>query len=207
MTNSINETNAINSINDVVFEAIQSFSDSSRKTYNKKGKAVDAMLEAGYVPKLFTAPKENAEEQFTFADGTSFTLQEIFEGIKVAVIAGFTASEKELLNTPTKSLPQHKKDEKKTIQQRIGSVTRDLRVSLEKRLDPPKKVEAEPTNDTGAENVEAANDTGTKVRIAEKLIAAMKIAQKDESPDYEIFKLVKAITAAMAALGEEFPKE
>ena len=56
--------------------------------------------------------------------------QEWYDGLRGAVVAGFTAAEKKLLKTPTSALDDAAKKEKAKVQGKIGSTIKDIKNGL-----------------------------------------------------------------------------
>ena len=127
------------------------------KTY---GLAVDALLKAGYTAMFCTAPKKGEQ--------TSAEHKQRYAALKLAVVAGFTASQQKLLEKNTKELDDTKKIEKRGIQQAIGARVSDFKKQLQRREDIKNGVKKKPRVPI---SVEERTET-TLVELIEYLKAA-----------------------------------
>jgi hypothetical protein len=186
-----------------VLASVSGYAKAADATAKKSASLTDDMLALGILPTMFYAPKkDDPEVGFTLSDGTPTNHAILYEKLKSAVIAAMPAKDRQLIQLPKKAVPAHLKEDRLAAQRAIGARMADMRKALERRLKPAKDAAA---GETGEANEPSKNSC--KVKIAERLIAAMKIAQKDEAPDYQITKLVRAITDAMTALGMDMPEE
>jgi hypothetical protein len=191
-----------------VLASVSGYSKSADATAKKGASLADDMLALGILPAMFYAPKkDDPPVSFTLTDGTATNHADLYEKIKLAVIAAMPAKDRQLIQLPKKAVPAHLKEDRLAAQRAIGARMADMRKALERRLKPAKDTAAKDAaaGEPGEAN-EPSKNSG-KVKIADRLIAAMKIAQKDEAPDYQLTILVPAITDAMTALGMEMPEE
>jgi hypothetical protein len=188
-----------------VLASVSGYTTSANTTAKKGAALTDDMLALGILPSIFYAPKkDDPPVSFTLTDGTGTNHADLYEKLKSAVIAAMPAKDRGLIQLPKKAVPAHLKEARLAAQRAIGARMADMRKALERRLKPAKDAAAK---DAAAGETGEPSKNSCKVKIAERLIAAMKIAQKDESPDYQINKLVRAITDAMTALGMDMPEE
>lgn len=190
-----------------VLASVSGYAKAADATAKKGASLADDMLALGILPTMFYAPKKDAPPvSFTLADGTITTHAELYEKTKMAVTAAMPAKDRQLIQLPKSAVPAHLKEDRLAAQRAIGARMADMRKALERRLKPAKDAAKDAAAGETGETREPSKNS-CKVKIAERLIAAMKIAQKDESPDYQITKLVRAITDAMTALGMDMPEE
>ena len=187
-----------------VLASVSGYAKAADATAKKSASLTDDMLALGILPTMFYAPKkDDPEVGFTLSDGTPTNHAILYEKLKSAVIAAMPAKDRQLIQLPKSAVPAHLKEDRLAAQRAIGARMADMRKALERRLKPAKDA----AKDAAAGETGEPSKNSCKVKIAERLIAAMKIAQKDESPDYQINKLVRAITDAMTALGMDMPEE
>jgi hypothetical protein len=190
-----------------VLASVSGYTKAADATAKKGASLTDDMLALGILPTMFYAPKkDDPTVGFTLSDGTATNHAILYEKLKSAVIAAMPAKDRQLIQLPKKAVPAHLKEDRLAAQRAIGARMADMRKALERRLKPAKDAAKDAAAGETGETGEPSKNS-CKVKIAERLIAAMKIAQKDESPDYQINKLVRAITDAMTALGMEMPEE
>ena len=91
----------------------------------KLASSIDALHAGGMRSTDFISPKSK--------DGASTASPEKFEGINVAIVAGFSARVQKLLAAPTKALSDTDKADKRYWQQQIGARRNDFQRGLEKR--------------------------------------------------------------------------
>ena len=100
--------------------AIGAWSGQSVKADMSKIKVVDSLHADGVTPAMLLSPKK----------GESSVL---FDGVKVSIVLGFTATVQALLKKDTKTLSDSQKTDKRHWQQQIGSKMKDLRNALTRR--------------------------------------------------------------------------
>ena len=110
--------------------------------------------------------------------------QEWYDGLRGAVVAGFTPAEKKLLKTPTASLDDARKKEKAAVQGKIGSTIKDIKNGLLRN--PDGKTPVQPK-------------TGLDKASADFLAYLGKVQRYDDMP----FDVVEMI-ALLRAMGNKF---
>ena len=85
-------------------------------------KVVDLLLADGVTPTMLTAPEKGKDTAF-------------YDSVKAAVVAGFTVTVQGLLKKETKGLNEKDKESKRYWSMQIGSKIKDIRNSLQKRID------------------------------------------------------------------------
>jgi hypothetical protein len=188
-----------------VLASVSGYAKAADATAKKSASLADDMLALGILPTMFYAPKkDDPDVGFTLSDGTPTNHPVLYGKLKSAVTAAMPAKDRQLIQLPKSAVPAHLKEDRLAAQRAIGARMADMRKALERRLKPAKDAAAK---DAAAGETGEPSKNSCKVKIAERLIAAMKIAQKDEAPDYQMTKLVRAITDAMTVLGMEMPEE
>lgn len=91
----------------------------------KMASSIDALVAAGMRSTDFISPKSKS--------GDSTASPEQFDAINAAIVAGFTARVRKLLDAPTKALGDADKSDKRYWQQQIGARRNDFKRALEKR--------------------------------------------------------------------------
>jgi len=110
-------------LNTQVADAITATVEALRSADRKMTSAVDIFVANKMRSTDFISPKSN--------DSTASP--EMFEQINAAIVAGFTATARKLLEAPTKGLEDAEKAEKRYLQQQIGARRNDFKRALEKR--------------------------------------------------------------------------
>lgn len=163
----------------VSIETSKAISIAVRKTIDGQramGSAVDALYADGVTPELMMAPPKDGDRTF-------------YASLERAVVAGFSATIQALLEKETKSLPEEKKSTKRYWQQQIGSKIKDLRNSLQRRID---KANADGDSD-------GANNTSTlEARIKRDLSKYVSQLEKTESFQGNVINLIKDLKSAIA---------
>lgn len=103
-----------------VTKAVTDYSNVSVKAGNSLAKVLDACIKEGYHWTDLQAPKKGES-------------RDVYDSFRFAIVQGFNSTVRKLLESPTKSLTEAKKGEKKYWQQQIGSKMKDLRNALKKR--------------------------------------------------------------------------
>lgn len=133
---------------------------------------LDAMHADGIKPDDLMAPKGNTDRTF-------------YDGLRDAVVAGFSKSVQALLAADVKSLDDEKKVGRKYWQEQIGSILKDWRKGLERRI-----AQAEASESDGAGTRKASPEA----IIHRELSSVIERAEKLES------STIRDLPAFIAAL-------
>ena len=158
-----------------VGKSVEEFSRAKTAAETKTGKALDDMHASGLKSTDTLSPN-------TKKDNGSTASPELYEGLKVCVVAGFSAYAQKLLKAPTKSLSDVDKSAKKYWQEQIGARLNDIRKGLERREGK--------AGERGTKNAKAAVD---KLRIA--LETAEKIVQAETDWTFDSVDFLKDLRA------------
>lgn len=138
---------------------------------------LDAMFAEGIKPDDLMAPKGNADRTF-------------YDGLKDAVVAGFSKNVQALLAADVKSLDDEKKVGRKYWQEQIGSILKDWRKGLERRI-----AQADAAESDGAGTRKASPEA----IIRRELAALIERAEKLESSTIkDLPAFIAALKAALA---------
>ena len=138
---------------------------------------LDAMFAEGIKPDDLMAPKGNADRTF-------------YDGLKDAVVAGFSKNVQALLAADVKGLDDEKKIGRKYWQEQIGSILKDWRKGLERRI-----AQAEASESDGAGTRKASSEA----IIRRELAALIERAEKLESSTIkDLPAFIAALKAALA---------
>ena len=99
---------------------ITSYVKAGEAKAKKDAKLLDILQAEGIESRMLVAPKEGQDRT-------------LFDGIKVAVIAGFDAGKRKLLDMPTKGMSETQKKAKFKVQQSVGGWMGTLKRDLAKR--------------------------------------------------------------------------
>lgn len=155
---------------ETVGKSVEDFSRAKTTAETKTGKALDEMHAGGLKSTDTLSPKKK--------DNGSTASPELYEGLRVCVVAGFSAYAQKLLKAPTKSLSDVDKSAKKYWQEQIGARLNDIRKGLERREG--KAAERAPQTPKSAVD---------KLRIA--LETAEKIVQGEAEWDFDAADFLK----------------
>lgn len=158
--------------------AVTAYASAANKADGVKLKTIDILEAEGVTPEMLKAPPKGECSAF-------------YDSVKLAVIAAFKVADRRLLETPTKEVPADKKEDRRYLQQQIGSKVKDLRNALDRRLNP--KVEGETAEKENSKK-------SAELQIAEALTAAIKKAQGLESPLFDVTAFVKHANGALSVL-------
>ena len=158
-----------------VGKSVEEFSRAKTAAETKTGKALDDMHASGLKSTDTLSPN-------TKKDNGSTASPELHEGLKVCVVAGFSAYAQKLLKAPTKSLSDMDKSAKNYWQKQIGARLQDIRKGLERREGK--------ADDRAPQQAKAAID---KLRIA--LETAEKIVQAETDWTFDAADFLKDLRA------------
>jgi len=157
----------------------------------KKVKAVDAIQSCGITSTLLESVKNGG-------------CKETRESVSNAIVLGFPANAQKLLATGTKGMSEKNKEVKKYWQQQIGSKIATYRHQLKLR-EGVETTRGAQTPDGETDKDAETNSDGSvksaKTVIIEALLKAKTRAQKEDAPDFDVTKLVKAIDVALSIAG------
>jgi len=142
-------------------QAIGAWSKKSREETNTKTVAIDALFADGVTADMLLAPEKGEPSA-------------LYNSVKSAVVAGFTATVQALLKKDTKGLSEAQKGDKRYWTQQIGSKLKDLRNALARR-EAKAKAEMEGSDGAGADK---SSWESTKRKVLAEMISQ---AQKKES--------------------------
>ena len=122
--------------------------------------------------------------------------KDIIATLNAAIVLGFTATERHLLDSPISSLKQHQKDSRRYLQQQVGSRRNDIKKALKRR----EEVEAAGGDDTAPRTPKTPEQ-----RLLERLAALHDSITKIESPTFSPVRavnLLKELTALVSGLSK-----
>jgi hypothetical protein len=160
--------------------AIKSWSAVAVKASGAMDLVTDGLLADGVVPADLKAPAKGEDRA-------------LFDSMKEAVIAGFVADVRRLLNEDVKTLSEANKKKRTYWQKQIGSRMKDIRRGLTRRL----------TKDT---KKGARSPATLEARALEAAAKFKKQFQSAESPAADVTKVIKALDALMSLLVAAAPE-
>jgi len=158
-----------------VGKSVEEFSRAKTAAETRTGKALDDMHASGLKSTDTLSPN-------TKKDNGSTASPELYEGLRVCVVAGFSAYAQKLLKAPGKSLSDVDKANRKYWQEQIGGRLNDIRKGLERREGK--------ADERSPKNAKAAID---KLRIA--LETAEKIVQAETDWTFDAADFLKDLRA------------
>lgn len=141
----------------------------------------DGLLADGVVPADLKAPAKGEDRA-------------LFDSMKEAVIAGFVADVRRLLNEDVKTLSDSNKQKRTYWQKQIGSRMKDIRRGLTRRI-----------AKEGAKKG-ARSPATLEARALEAAAKFKKQFQSAESPAADVTKVIKALDALMSLLVAAAPE-
>ena len=173
-------------------KAITSATASQVKANGRTSATVDQLIADGMLWTDFIAPS---------GEGSTST-PELHKALKDAVVAGFSASDRKLLATPTKALNDDNSAAKRLKQQSVGAFMGAFKRDLKARQAPaaPKTRAAQQPTGDASEAVDTGK--GVNVKLLELIVSATKKAQGMDDPSFDVnefVKLMKAATLILAA--------
>jgi hypothetical protein len=132
--------------------------------------ALDTLAADGIQSTDFISPKK--------AESGSTASPELFNSINSAIVLGFAAPIRTLLEKNTKSLTDPQKTTKRYWQQQIGARRNDFKRAMEKR--------EVGTTDSGAQRTRTAEQ-----RIRDNLNDIIKVCQNAEEAKFDIVKMIE----------------
>jgi hypothetical protein len=154
-------------------EAIASYVKGHEGQEKRDKKLLDILQAEGIQSSMLVAPK---------GEDSAF-----YDAIKVAVIAGFDATKRKLLDTPAKGMSDAQKDAKRKAQQSIGAYIGNIRRDLAKR-------EEVGAGESGAPNKKSTFEARLK-RDLSKYIAQIQALKGAAFPVDEMIKYLKSANA------------
>lgn len=140
--------------------------------------ALDTLASDGIQSTDFISPKK--------ADSGSTASPELFDSINSAIVLGFTANARQLLEKNTKSLTDPQKTTKRYWQQQIGARRNDFKRAMERRET------AFGATDSGAQRTRTAEQ-----RIRDNLNDIIKVCQNAEDAKFDIITMIEFAKAGL----------
>ena len=161
-------------------EDIKTFVEKGRRADDAKGKAIDALYADGIKPEHMLAPKDKDADRSFYAS------------LETAVVSGFTATNQALLKKDVKTLNEKQKGERRYWQQQIPSKIKDMRNSLQRRID---RANADANGDaqTNSSTWESA-----KRKALTDIIAQAK--KKEATTIKDLAKFIQDLESALARI-------
>ena len=129
---------------------------------NKRGAVIDSLWADGVRSALLDTPKNGGSK-------------EVRDTIAAALVLGFTATERHLLDSPIKSLKDHQKINRRLLQQKLGARTIDIKKALKRR----EEIEA-----TGGDTSKPRPPKTEQQKLLESLVVVQKRIGDMESPTF-----------------------
>lgn len=164
------------------FSAIEKWSAVAVKASNAMDVVTDGLMADGVVPADLKAPGKGEDRA-------------LFDSMKDAIVAGFCADARRLLNEDVKTLSEGNKKKRTYWQQQIGSRMKDLRRGLTRRI-----------AKEGAKKG-ARSPATLEARALEAAAKFKKQFQSAESPAADVVKVIKALDALMSLLVAAAPEK
>jgi hypothetical protein len=161
--------------------AIKSWSSVAVKASVAMDVVTDGLMADGVVPADLKAPGKGEDRA-------------LFDSMKDAIVAGFSADARRLLNEDVKTLSEANKAKRTYWQQQIGSRMKDLRRGLTRRI-----------AKEGAKKG-ARTPATLEARALEAAAKFKKQFQSAESPAADVTKVIKALDALMSLLVAAAPE-
>jgi hypothetical protein len=208
------EVEAGSVLGDTVLKAIESWAGVDRTLGNKRGAMADALFAEGVTSAMLLAPKDSGAETVSLLSGIS-TLQQVFDSVKLAIAAGRGKSDLDMYLATPDSLPSNRKPKRTALVKVIGTKVGDVRKALVTRELQAQLDTLQEEEDIRAKLAGEEPELITKsvlsptksdeVRIAEVLTKVIKIAQANETPEYDVTEMVKLMRAAFVVIGQVDP--
>jgi hypothetical protein len=154
-------------------EAITSYVKGKESQAKKDVKLLDTLQAEGITSDMLRAPAKGADSAF-------------YDSFKIAVVAGFDAGKRKLLEAPTKGMSEVQKKAKREAQQSIGAYVGNIRRDLAKR--------EEVGSAGGAPNKKSTFESRLKRDLA-KYIAQIQALKGAAFPVDEMIKYLKSANA------------
>jgi hypothetical protein len=138
-------------------------------------KVVDLLLADGVTVAMLTAPEKGKDTAF-------------YDSVKAAVVAGFAVGIQSLLKKETKGLNEKDKESKRYWSMQIGSKIKDMRNSLQKRIDA--------ANAAGGAN----ETTSFAARLKRDLTKYIAQIEKMEATEFNLVDMLKHLKSASALI-------
>jgi len=144
-----------------------------KKTAGLMAKACDAFKADGITIAMFAAA-DKSDKAVEFRDT-----------LKVAIVAAFSATDRKLLNTPTKALSEAVRKQKRNAQMQIGARVNDYKRAYQRRLEGPAKKGADQKR------------TDDRTFCEERLVAIIKRLQKADDCGFDAVTIVAGAQAML----------
>jgi hypothetical protein len=201
---------------DSALNTIKTWADVDKKLANKRGAMADALHDDGVLSWMVKAPAKGEGETECKLKSGKYTHQQVFDAAKLGVAAGRGKSDLDLYMALPDSLPSNRKPKRTALVRVIGTkvgtdlrralVTRELQAQLD-TLQEEEDVRAKLAGEE-PELITKSVLSPTKsdeVRIGEVLTKVIKIAQANETPEYDATEMVKLMRAAFVVIGMTDP--
>jgi gas vesicle protein len=139
-------------------------------------KVVDLLLADGVTVAMLTAPEKGKDTAF-------------YDSVKAAVVAGFAVGIQSLLKKETKGLNEKDKESKRYWSMQIGSKIKDMRNSLQKRIDA-----------ANAASGGANETTSFAARLKRDLTKYIAQIEKMEATEFNLVDMLKHLKSASALI-------
>ena len=188
MTNT-NEARAIPSrFTPEIAAAITSLMKATEAVDLKRESVIDTMRSAGIKSTDFISPKSKK----------STSTPELYAAFKEAIVKGFPAAKRKLLNAPKGSLSKEQMVLRREHQQSIGAYMKSYRRDIENK-EPEGIAKAKATKEAGRaaqQPTGQAKAAGSAAKVLESLQQAAKRAQAIEAPEFDVVALVALLAKA-----------
>ena len=171
-----------------VAAAITSLMKASEAVDLKRESVIDALRGAGIKSTDFISPKGKG----------STSTPELYAAFKAAIVKGFPAAKRKLLNAPKGSLSKEqmklRRDHQQSIGGHMGAFKRDLLarepegIAKDKAKKEAGRAAQQPTGQTKA--------AGSAAKVLESLQQAVKRARAIEEPEFDVVELVALLAKA-----------
>ena len=161
-------------------EDIKTFVEKGRRADDAKGKAIDALYADGIKPEHMLAPKDKDADRSFYAS------------LETAVVSGFTATNQALLKKDVKTLNEKQKGERRYWQQQIASKIKDMRNSLQRRID-----KANASEDGEAQTNSASWESAKRKALTDIIAQAKK---KESTTIKDLVKFIQDLESALARI-------
>ena len=153
-------------------KAISNAVSKSRASDTATTTAVDILYSGGFEARFCKSPKKDSEDA---------EHKERFAALNVAIVAGFTETNRQLLDKPTKSLSEAQKVNKRYWQQQKGAIRSDFGKYLQRRED----VAAGITNPRTTKSIETF--------ASETCVALKKRLEAAESAEFDLVEALEKL--------------
>ena len=219
---------AIGVLGESVAQPVRIYGEARGKAERSGVKAGKALFEAEYKSQWLVSPYTQGgkpkpevakEDEVCMLHGEAFTRYQVFDAVKLILAEAYmTAADFETWSTPPEKLESAVEKAARTLLVRdLGGVISDVRKSIAGYERKAAQKAAQEAENAAAEaegreavDVNAGKDSSGKseeVRIAERAVAQIKIAQQSTEPDYDATEVVKLARAILVVVGQPDPTQ